>query len=206
LVVHVLETNQQNAKIIAHSKKKIAAIAAAALIIAIAALTGGLLISSQNPSSSQNNNQNTSQSWIAKGAYATYEGQATILSMTVSFNARMEIVEVNETHIQVSTSFDMSTPYGTTENTTTTWVGRENMTFQPDGLTLNNTYSTKITLPNLGTKNCTVYEYNNQDISAAYYIDNNIQWPIKIIMTSPTVEGQSYNMNISLVDSNIPGL
>jgi hypothetical protein len=80
------------------------------------------------------------------------------------------------------------------------------MAFQPDGLTLNNTYNTKITLPNLGTKSCTVYEYNNQDISAVYYIDNNIHWPIKIIMTSPTVEGQSYNMNISLVDSNIPGL
>ncbi len=128
--------------------------------------------------------------------------------MTVSFNAKLEIVDFNETHIQVLTSFNMSTPFGATDNTTTTWVSRENMTFQPpDDLTLNNTYNTQVTLPNLGTRSCTVYEYNGQGISAAYYVDNNIQWPIKMVMTSPTsVDGQSYSMDINLVDSNIPGL
>jgi len=86
------------------------------------------------------------------------------------------------------------------------WVNRENMTFQPEGLTMNNTYSTQVTLPNLGTISCTAYEYSSQGISATYYIDNSIQWPIKMIMTSPTVEGQSYSMDINLVSSNIPGL
>jgi len=118
----------------------------------------------------------------------------------------MQIVNLNETHIQVLTTFSMSTPYGLTENTTTTWVNRQNMTFQPDGLTLNSTYSTQITLPNLGTRSCTVYEYSNQDISVAYYVDNSIQWPIKIVMTSPTFDGRSYSMDINLLTSNIPGL
>jgi hypothetical protein len=199
-----LETNQQNAKIVTHNKKKIWAIIVAVLIIGLAAtLTSGLLITNQNPSSNQNN----SQSWIKKGAYATYEGQATVLSMTVSFNAKLEIVDLNETHIQVLTSFNMSTPFGATDNTTTTWVSRENMTFQPpDDLTLDNTYNTQVTLPNLGTRSCTVYEYNSQGISAAYYVDNRIQWPIKMVMISPTVDGQTYSMDINLVDSNIPGL
>jgi hypothetical protein len=202
-----LENNQQNAKIATHSKKKIAAIAVAVLIIALAAgLTSGLLITSQNPSSSQTGNKNTSQSWIAIGAYATYEGQATILSMTVNFNAEMEIVNLNATYIQVSTNFNMSTPFGNTENATTTWVNRENMTFQPAGLTLNGTYTTQVTLPNIGTRSCTVYEYSSQGISAAYYVDNSVQWPIKMVMTSPTVDGQSYSMDITLVDTNIPGL
>ena len=209
-----METNQPTSKIATHSKKKIATIAAAIIIIAlVTVLASGLLITGKNPSNSQignqnslNSNEKTSQSWIAIGAYATYKGQATVLSMTVSFTAKMEIVNLNETHIQVFTSFNMSTPYGVTENTTTTWVNRENMTFQPEGLTLNNTYSTQLTLPDLGTRSCTVYEYNNQDISAAYYVDNSIQWPIKMIMTSPTVEGQSYSININLADSNIPGL
>ena len=209
-----MEANQQNSKIAKHSKKKIATIAAAIIIIALAtALASGLLITSKNPSNSQignqnslNSNEKTSQSWIAIGAYATYKGQANVLSTTVSFTAKMEIVNLNETYIQVLTSFNMSTPYGVTENTTTTWVSRENMTFQPEGLTLNNTYSTQLTLPNLGTRSCTVYEYNNQDISATYYVDNSLQWPIKIIMTSPTVYGQSYSISINLVDSNIPGL
>jgi len=184
-----------------------AAIAISILIVALAAiLTSSLLTTNQNSSSSQISNQNTPQSWIAIGAYATYEGQVSILSMPISFNASMEIVGVNETFIQVSTTFNMSTPYGSTENTTTTWVSRENMTYQPDGLTLNDTYSAQVTLPNIGTRTCTVYEYSSQGISAAYYVDNSIQWPIKIVMTSPPVDGQSYNMDITLVDTNISGL
>ena len=215
-VVPTLETDQQNAKIAPNSKKNIAVIAVAVLIIAVAAalVASGLLIPSQNPSATPTNNsnsqtssQNSSQSWIKIGTYATYEGQVTVLSMTVNFNARMEIVDLNATHFQILTTFNMSTPYGDTENTTTTWVRRENMTFQPDGLTLNNTYTTQITLPNLGTRSCTVYQYDSQGISAAYYIDNSIQWPIKMVMSSPTsVDGQSYNMDINLVDTNISGL
>jgi hypothetical protein len=100
----------------------------------------------------------------------------------------------------------MSTPYGNTANTTMTWVSRENMTYQPEGLTLNSTYTTQVTLPNIGTQRCTVYTYSSQGISAAYYVDNSIQWPIKMVMTSPTEDGMSYNMDISLVDTNIPGL
>jgi hypothetical protein len=165
--------------------------------------------SSSSQTNDQNgltNNQKNPQSWIAKGTYATYAGQAEILSMSITFNARMEIVDVNQTHMQLSTNYNMSTPFGATENTTTTWVSREDMNFQPENLTLSNTYTTQITLPNLGTRTCTVYEYSSEGISAAYYVDNSIQWPIKMIMTSPTVEGQSYNMDINLVDTNIPGL
>jgi hypothetical protein len=208
-----LETNQQTEKTFTHSKKKLAVVAVAVAIIAIAALTSGLLLTGQNPSSSQNSqagsqvgSQSTSQSWIKAGDYATYEGQVTVLSMTVNFNAEMNIIGLNATYIQVSTNFNMSTPYGNTANTTTTWVNRENMTFQPSGLTLNSTYTTQVTLPNIGTQSCTVYEYSSQGISAAYYVDNSIQWPIEMVMTSPTVDGQSYSMNITLVDTNIPGL
>ncbi|MGA2682724.1 MAG: hypothetical protein ABSF44_13100 [Candidatus Bathyarchaeia archaeon] len=205
-----MENSQQNSKIVLHSKKKMITIAVVVLIIALVATASGLLITSKNPTNNQTTdqvaNQNNPQSWIKIGAYATYKGQATILTMTVTFDAKMEIVNLNETHIQVLTDFNMSTPYGATENTTTTWVSRENMTFQPNGLTLNNTYSTQITLPNLGTRSCTVYEYNGQGISAAYYVDNKIQWPIKMVMRSPPVDGQSYSMDINLVDTNIRGL
>ena len=208
-----MEPNQQNAKKVTSSKKKIAAVVVAVLMIALTVtvasalvLTGHTSSTQTNGQSSQINGQSASQSWITKGAYATYEGQETVESITVSFTAKMEIVDLNQTHIQVQTTFNMSTPFGDTENTTTTWVSRENMTYQPDGLTLNSTYNTQVTLPNIGTRSCTVYEYSNQDISATYYVDNSIQWPIEMIMTSPTVDGQSYSMNINLVDSNIPGL
>jgi hypothetical protein len=210
-----LENNQPNTNV-STSKKKIIAIAMAVLVITLTVgLASAILMNGQNPSSTQTgNNQNTStntqtnpQSWMKAGAYATYEGQVSILGIDVSFNAKMEIVDLNDTHIQVATDYNMSTPYGTTENQTTTWISKSDMTFQSEGMILNNSYNTQITLAKLGTRSCTVYEYSNDGINAAYYVDNTIHWPIKMVMTSPTsVDGQSYNMEINLTDSNIPGL
>lgn len=208
-----MESNQQVGKKTIFNRKLIAVILVAVVAIATVASTAAILTANnQSPNNQTNNqnsitdNQNSSQSWIKAGAYATYAGQAEILSMSITFNARMEIVDVNQTHMQISTTYNMSTPFGATENTTTSWVNRENMNFQPENLPLNNTYTTQITTANLGTRTCTVYEYSNQGISAAYYVDNSVQWPIKMVMTSPTVQGQSYNMDINLVDTNIPGL
>ena len=210
-----MENNQQETKKTAFNKKKIAVIAAAIIVIALTvSLASAVLINQNSPSgqtgtqnSQTTSNTNNPQSWIKIGDYATYEGSTSIIGVDISFTARMDIVDLNQTHIQVATDFNMSTPYGATENRTTVWVSRENMTFQQAGMTLNDTYNTQITVANVGTRSCTVYEYSSDGISAAYYVDNNIQWPVKIVMTSPTsMEGQSYNMNINLVDTNIPGL
>ena len=199
-----LEANQQSIKIAQNNKKKIAVVAISIVVIAMAAgLSIGLLSNTQSAPGTQNT---PNDSWMAKGDYATYEGQATVMSITVSFTSKMEITDLNATDVQISTDFNMSTPYGSTENTTTNWISRENMTFQPDGLTLNDSYSTQITLPNIGTRSCTVYEYQNQDIGATYYIDNTLQWPLKMTMTSPEVDGQSYSIDVNLVETNIPGL
>ncbi len=202
------ESNQQNTKIPANNKRRLLVVAAVVLVVALAiGLTASILMSGQNPSNNQSGTQTNPQSWMKVGAYATYDGQVSIMGIDVSFNARMEIVDFNQTHIQVATDYNMSTPYGASENETTTWVSRQDMTFQPPNMTLNSTYSTQVTLAKLGTRSCTVYEYNNEGISAAYYVDDTVHWPIKMVMTSPTsVEGQSYNMDINLVDSNIPGL
>jgi hypothetical protein len=207
-----MESNQPVEKKSVFSKKIIAIIAVVIAVVAVVSTAAVLTAGNQSPISQTNNqngltnNQNSPQSWIKKGTYATYAGQAEILSMSITFSARMEIVDVNQTHMQLSTDYNMSTPFGATENTTTTWVSREDMNFQPENLTLNKTYTTQITIPNLGTRTCTVYEYSSEGISASYYVDNSIQWPIKMVMTSPTVEGQSYNMDINLVNTNIPGL
>ncbi len=207
-----MESNQQVAKKSVFNKKIIGLIMVVIAVVAVVSTAAVLTAGNQSPSSQTNdqngitNDQNSPQSWIKKGTYATYAGHAEILSMSITFNARMEIVDVNQTHMQLSTNYNMSTPFGATENTTTTWVSREDMNFQPENLTLNKTYTTQITIPNLGTRTCTVYEYSSEGISAAYYVDNTVQWPIKMVMTSPTIEGQSYNMDINLIDTNIPGL
>lgn len=207
-----MESNLQAAKKSVFSKKIIAILLSVIAVATVASTATILTTGNQSPISQTNdqnpltNNQNSPQSWIKTGTYATYAGQAEILSISITFNARMEIVDVNQTHMQLSTNYIMSTPFGATENTTTTWVSKEDMNFQPENLALNNTYTTQITIPNLGTRTCTVYQYNSEGISAAYYVDNSIQWPIKMVMTSPSVEGKSYNMDINLVDTNIPGL
>jgi len=207
-----LESNQQIVKKSVFNKK-IIALVLTAMAVAVVVSTAAVLTTGNQSSINQTNDQNeltndhnSLQSWIKKGTYATYAGQTEILSMSITFTARIEIVDVNQTHMQLSTNYNMSTPFSAKENTTKTWVSREDMNFQPENLPLSNTFTTQITIPNLGTRTCTVYEYSSEGISAAYYVDNSIQWPIKMVMTSPSVEGQSYNMDINLVDTNISGL
>lgn len=207
-----LENSQQVAKKSILSKKIIIIIIAIVAVAVVASVAAVLTAGNQSPINQTNNqtnitnDQSSPQSWIQKGTYATYAGQAEIMSMSITFSARMEIIDVNQTHMQLATDYNMSTPFGATENTTTTWVSREDMNFQPADLPLNSTHTEQITIAGLGTRTCTVYEYSSEGISAAYYVDKSIQWPIKMVMTSPTVEGQSYNMDINLVDTNIPGL
>ena len=127
----MLESNQQNPKIPANNKKKLLFVGAAVLVVALAiGLTASILMSGQNPSNSQTgtSTETDSQSWMKVGAYATYDGNVSIMGIDVSFNARMEITNLNQTHIQVSTDYNMSTPYGATENKSSTWVSRQDMT------------------------------------------------------------------------------
>lgn len=206
-----MEANQQNTQALRNNRKKMYAIIVSIAVIALAVgLTCGLLITPQNPPSAQNTQSRQSVqngSWMAIGDYAVYEGQANVLSTTVTFSARMEITDLNDTYVQISTDANMSTPFGSTDNTTTTWVSRENMTFLPDGFTQSNsTYTSQVTLPNIGTRSCTVYEYQSQDITATYYVDSQLQWPLKMTMSTPEVEGLSYSINVNLVETNIPGL
>jgi archaellin len=186
--------------------------------LAAAVISYGFLTANVTNTNLQNDAQNSTQqsptpqiasptSWITKGTYATYQGQAEILAISIQFNARMEVVDLNSTHINIQTSFNMASPLGSSQNSTSIWVSKEEMNFQPEGLTLNNSYSTQVTLSNLGTRNCIVYQYSDQDFSATYYVDSTLHWPLKIVMTSPTSDtGQSYNMDVNLVDSNIQGL
>lgn len=202
--------NQLSAKSVTTSGKKVV-LASIAIIVIGAALAAGLSITLIEPAenkvqSSESNGSQPSTSWIAKGAYATYQGSSSVLGFNIDFTAKLEIVDLNATHVEIQTDFNMSTPYGSDNNSTTQWVNRENMTFQPEGLVLNSTSAAQITIPGLGTQSCTVYQYSSQGVSATYYVDDKIQWPIKIVMTSPEFEGQSYSVNITLVSTNIPGL
>jgi hypothetical protein len=205
-----LTENQPSAKAVTTSGKKVV-LASIVIIVVGAALAVALSITLIGPAenkvqSSESNGSQPSTSWIAKGAYATYQGSSSVLGFNIDFTAKLEIVDLNATHVEIQTDFNMSSPYFSESNSTTQWVSRENMTFQPEGLTLNFTSSAQITIPGLGTRSCTVYQYSGQGVSATYYVDDEIQWPVRIVMSSPEVEGQSYSVDITLVSTNIPGL
>jgi hypothetical protein len=193
-----MTTIQEPSKPIEKGRKKLVIILLITIIAAaVIYLTPGILVQNQ---------KTTPQSWVKIGAYSTYEGNSTILSYSIMFSARMEIVDLNETHAKIQTKVNMSSPFGSNENTTTQWVERSNMAFQPEGLNLTSTRTQQISIPHMGTRTCTVYEYQNQDITATYYVDKQLQWPLKMTMSSQAYGGQTYSMDINLIESNIPGL
>lgn len=202
--------NQLSAKAVTTSGKKVV-LASIVIIVIGAALAAGLSITLIEPAenkvqSSESNGSQPSTSWIAKGAYATYQGSSSVLGFNIDFTAKLEIVDLNATHVEIQTDFNMSSPYYSYSNSTTQWVSRENMTFQPEGLALNSTSTAQITIPGLGTRSCTVYQYSGQGVSETYYVDDEIQWPVRIVMSTPEFEGQSYSVDLTLVSTNIPGL
>ena len=203
-----------DAKIPLNNKKRFAIISISIIIIAVlAGTTFGLLATtppigtiSELPQDSTTPQPTTQIPWITKGTFATYNGQEGILSMNIEFNARLEVVDQNATHLEIQTSFYVNSSISSVENTTTFWVNREDMNFQPEGMALISTDTAQVTLPNLGTRSCTIYQYRNEDITNVFYIDNILHWPLKMTITFHEIDNPSYQIDITLVDSNIPGL
>lgn len=171
------------------------------IVLAISLLI--LVIKFQSVDSPQ---QNMAESWMFKGAYATYEGQIDSLSTPYSIDETIQVTDLNATHVQIQTNSSIATSFAPTlSDQTTLWVNKTNINFQPPGETLADTYSTKITVKTIGTRDCTAYEYTNQAINATCYIDKVLQWPIRIVYTT-VFENQTYRIDFSLKDTNINGL
>lgn len=150
--------------------------------------------------------QSMAESWMFKGAYATYEGQINSLSTPISINETIQVTDLNATHVQIQTNSSIATSFAPTlSDQTTLWVNKTNINFQPIGETLAETYNTKITVKSLGSRDCIAYVYTNQAINATYYIDKVTLWPIRIVYAT-TFENQTYNLEFNLKDTNINGL
>jgi hypothetical protein len=152
------------------------------------------------------NPRSRAESWMFKGAYATYEGKIDARSKPVSINETIQVTDLNATHVQIQTNSSITTSFAPTlTDQTNLWVNKININFQPKGETLTGTYNTKITLRNIGIRECIVYEYNNQAINATYYIDKVLLWPVRIVYAT-IFENQTYQIEFSLKDTNINGL
>ena len=147
------------------------------MVLAISSLV--LIVGYQ---SMDNTQQSMAESWMFKGAYATYEGEIDALSIPYSINETIQVTNLNTTHVQIQTNSSIATSFAPTlSDQTTLWINKTNINFQPKGETLAGTYSTKTTVRSIGSRECIAYDYTNQAINATYYIDKVLQWPVRIV-------------------------
>jgi len=199
--------------------KLIAVIAIAAVAVVVGALLVSAFISNPQPQGQD--------AWLFKGAYATYEGSASIsaealgsmldMSMNIDFNVRQEIVDFNDTHALVSSSFQMSSSFGeydgeTVEDENSTWVPLSEMGLMSsfEDVDLKNSYESTVSITGLGTRSCMVYEYAiaEEGLTMTVYVDKNIDWPLKMTMSMTNTELPTgdVSVDITLKETNIPAL
>jgi hypothetical protein len=208
----------------AHPKSRVKLIAIIA-IVAVSIVVGAFLVSGfiSSPQDGTPIIQDQND-WLFKGAYATYGGSTTFnsddtnmydMSMDIDFNVRMEIVDFNTTHALISTSFQMSSCINgmdgqTVEDENSTWVPLSQMGFMGafDDVNLTSSYKSTVNIAGLGTRSCTVYEHaiSDEGLSMTVYVDDAIDWPLKMTVGMNGENSISLNLDIDLIDTNIPAL
>ena len=198
--------------------KMIMIIAAVAVAVVVGALFVSVIIPSSQPLDQDD--------WLFKGAYATYEGSTSIsaeelgvlgMSLVVDFTVRQEIVDFNDTHALVSTSFQMSSSFGEysgdpEENRESAWVPLSEMGLMTafEDVDVTNSYESTVNIDGIGTRTCMVYEYKIADdgLEMTVYVDKTIKWPLKmtISMTNTELSGVNLELDINLAETNIPSL
>ena len=203
----------------APSKSRVKLIAIVA-VVAVSVVVGALLVSAFISS------PQGQDAWLFKGAYATYEGSTSIsaeelgmlgMSLSIDFTVRQEIVDFNDTHALISTSFEMSSSFGefggeTESDEESAWVPLSEMGLMTafDDVDLTNSYESTVNIDGFGTRTCMVYEYEIADegLMMTVYVDKTIEWPLKmtISMTNTDIPGGELEADINLVETNIPAL
>jgi hypothetical protein len=181
-----------------------------AIIIIATIMAAMVTVASQfsfQPQSSFASQSNLStQTWMVKGTYATYQGLVDAISIPVKITGKIQVTDLNATHIQVQTDMKISTSFApVVSDSTFQWINKTNVVFQPKGEILVGTYDTQIAIAGIGTRSCIAYEYTNEAINATYFSDKSLQWPVKIVYET-SFENQTYKIEVNISDTNIPGL
>ena len=189
---------------VAPPKSRIKLIAVIA-IVAVAVIVGAFLTSTFL-SSPQGHN-----AWLFKGAYAEYEGTTSIdiFNVTVYFSItlRQEVVDFNSTHAQLLTSVSMDTSLSAPEeNEVIIWVDLSKNQYQIDEATLVETYEANLPFGDFGNRDCIVYEYATEGPTLTLYVDKQIGWPLKIKIGMAGEGDLSLDLDIIIVETNIPAL
>lgn len=186
-------------------------IAILTIVILIAATFVYTMLPKQNTTQNQTNTD-----WYFKGAYAAYEGEATYLSETMSFSMRMEVADLNSTHLKTLFQMKMTTQtLGTLfDEQETSWVKIEETTSlglnEIEGYILDRSYEDHVYVEGIGTKYCKIYEYSSAEtdyttMSMTIYVDPDMKWPVKFTFHM-TIEDEEIVFNINLKETNISAL
>jgi hypothetical protein len=180
------------------SSLKIAAIALGVIAVVVSALLVGILFLKPSGQSA----------WLFKGAYAKYEGSASASFVTFSFTMRQEVVDFNSTHVKLLMSANLDSSMNTPiENETAMWVPLSNNVYTVESGTLINSYEAKnMYFTGIGNRDCIVYEYTTDGPTMTIYIDKAIGWPLQMKLSMAGEESVSLELEINLVETNIPGL
>ncbi len=191
---------------------------AVAVVVAVLVVVGALLVSAfiAVPEGQD--------AWLFKGAYATYEGSTLVsaediamfgMSLSVDFSARQEVVDFNDTHALVSTSFRMSSSFGeldgqTVEDENSMWVPLSQIGLMNafEDVDLTNSYESTVDIAGFGTRTCTVYEYSIADegLAMKVFMEKAIGWPLKMKVSMIDEDLISLSLDINLVETNIAAL
>ena len=158
-------------------------------------------------------------------AYATYEGSTSFksedigmfeMTISVNFAVRQEVVDLNSTHVLLSTSFRMTSSFGdtngeTVEDENSAWVPKSQMSFMStlEDFDLTKNYETTVNIADFGARPCLVYEYSlsNEGLAFTLYVDKEIGWPLKMtISTDENMVGLNLTLDVNLAETNIPAL
>ncbi len=177
--------------------KLIAVIAVAVIAVVVGAFLVSALISSPQ-------GQNA---WLFKGAYATYEGSATVTFVSFTFTLRQKVVDFNSTHAELLTSVSMGSSLSEpVKEEVSVWVDLSKNQYLIEEGTLIDSYEANLPFEGFGNRDCIVYEYATDGPTLTIYVDKQIGWPLKM-KVSMTGEGSiSLELDINLVETNIPGL
>ncbi len=189
-------------------------------IVAVSVIVGALLVSAFISS------PQGQEAWLFRGAYAIYEGSTSVsaeelgmfgMSLSIDFGVRQEIVDFNDTHALVSTSFQMSSSFGefggeTESDEEIAWVPLSEMGLMTafEDIDLTNSYESTVNIDGFGTRTCMVYEYEiaENGLTMEVFVDKAIEWPLKmtISMTNTDLLDVDLEVDISIVETNIPAL
>ena len=143
--------------------------------------------------------------WLFKGAYANYEGG----TYPFGYIMHLEVLDFNDTHVQLYIHCTQMTKYGAGEKNTTKWFKFEEIYKAPltifSGKNLSKIYQEQVSIAGLGQRNCTVYEYTSNKVIKCY-IDQQTGWPIRIIYTEYLLGQYKLSHNMVLTETNIPQL